>query len=826
MVRPFWRFLAVLSCLALIGPLVRSQDKDAPKGPAKKAAPDAPATAPEDDYRQFFKKPQTVPEFWTAMQFEIEVGRFDLAGSHLRGLMALKPSAEDLYKLGDSVGMAPILQLRNIRPWVPVPKFDEKPYLDDIAKMEKARDDVEKIGKVRAELAKRRAAYEEAVAFNKQADKDVEDLIASTSDAIRKQLAAPERIKKFVKNLTAGPEEKDYALKELYRSGEAVVPYLIDEYRAAPIGERVHILDAMRRLGAGILPGLAAALDSDDAELKLDIIDIIQKRAAKELAPHLWYLAGSDAQPERVRQKAMETLSYLLETPATKLPPAKVALTREAERYHQHLVGFADPRAVTVWRWNGRNVAASLMPATKAEEYYGLRYAGQALALDPTYKPAQMILLAMALDKGYEQAGVAQSIAVTNPGVHELMATVNPDLVAAVLERALNERRFHVILGAVRALGEAGESRASRPTGQGEPALVRALNYPDRRIQMAAAEAVLRSPGKPSGQAANRVVDILRRVVAAEGVPPKGAGKVLVGFFNQVQGERVAAVVNKAGFDTIVVRTGREVLKRLNEATDIDLLILDADLPDPGLASLLGQLRADQNAGRLPLVLSASPNREDALRRYAERYNNISVVPEALTQDAKELAIALKAKVADPSRAPLSPDEARAYAENAIRYLGRMARGEFPGYDFSQAMEVIQKAAVSVQLSPEGQMASLEAASALAGARGQTLLLNAVLDNRRQPLVRIVAADFLTRHIQKHGVILSQNQVQGLESAFRQPDTDPGLKPRLAVLLGTLRPNARVTGERLRSFRPAATPVAPVPPAPMPPKEKEKEKEG
>ena len=44
--------------------------------------PPAVSPAPaENDYRQFFKKPQTVLEFWSAIQFEIELGRFDLAGT-------------------------------------------------------------------------------------------------------------------------------------------------------------------------------------------------------------------------------------------------------------------------------------------------------------------------------------------------------------------------------------------------------------------------------------------------------------------------------------------------------------------------------------------------------------------------------------------------------------------------------------------------------------------------------------------------------------------------------------------------------------------------
>ena len=41
----------------------------------------------------------------------------------------------------------------------------------------------------------------------------------------------------------------------------------------------------------------------------------------------------------------------------------------------------------------------------QAEEYYGTRFAKEALALDPTYAPAQKVLLSLTLDKGAVRAG-------------------------------------------------------------------------------------------------------------------------------------------------------------------------------------------------------------------------------------------------------------------------------------------------------------------------------------------------------------------------------------------------------------------------------------
>ena len=57
------------------------------------------------------------------------------------------------------------------------------------------------------------------------------------------------------------------------------------------------------------------------------------------------------------------------------------------------------------------------------------------------------------------------------PAVKDLLSTVNPDLIMAVLERALDDRRPEVILPAVKALGDVDDVRAGRPGNHGEPCL-------------------------------------------------------------------------------------------------------------------------------------------------------------------------------------------------------------------------------------------------------------------------------------------------------------------------------------------------------------------
>ena len=67
-----------------------------------------------------------------------------------------------------------------------------------------------------------------------------------------------------------------------------------------------------------------------------------------------------------------------------------------------------------------------------------------------------------------------------------------------------------------------------RPGNHGEPALVRALDYPNRRVQMAAADALMRIPGQPGPEIAGRIVEVWRRRWRRRRPPrPQGNRRIL-----------------------------------------------------------------------------------------------------------------------------------------------------------------------------------------------------------------------------------------------------------------------------------------------------------
>jgi CheY-like chemotaxis protein len=454
------------------------------------------------------------------------------------------------------------------------------------------------------------------------------------------------------------------------------------------------------------------------------------------------------------------------------------------------------------------------MTDSQAEEYYGLRYARQALEIDPTYRPAQVIFLSLALEKAYERAGLDQPIDKGSPTIRDLLRTVNSELLVDVLERSLSDHRSAIALGAIKALGDLTDVRATRLKVTQAPALVKALNYGDRRVQMAAADALLRIPVLPPPQSSGRVVEILRRALAADAVP-----KALLADANVPRAEAFAKAIKELGYESILVQNAREAMRKLEEASDIDVIFVDQALPDHGgnfIPYQLAQMRTDVNIGQLPLFILISPDkdghidqeREITLRRYAERYRNTWVL--RTTLDPEVLKKRLPGPITEALGKSLTAEERKNFAAEAMVWLKRISTGEVAGYDARPAEAVILRALQSETLRP----LAIEAVRGLPGKGPQRELAALVLTKDLAPEMRNAAAAELSRHIQQHGLVLERGQIKALVDLFQTVE-DPKLKGNVALVVGSMRPTAKKTGARLQGY---------IPPPPAPAEEKEGDK--
>jgi CheY-like chemotaxis protein len=537
---------------------------------------------------EFYAKPTTPAEYWRALQFEINVGKFEIAAAHLKGFLDSNPTDKDLLELEAKYTLTPFLDLRNVERWSSGKEVE------------------------------------------KEARANVETLIKMISAALKNELSNPERIAKFAKNLTGTPEEAAFAIKELTRSGVDAIPVLVDLLRANQAPElRGAILEALPLLDVSTVPPLIASLDAKEVSLKLELLDALRKRrdyqtlsfrVETDLVPSLWrFVAPVASNPEMLRKKAGEMLLGLLDTdptadrdPEHRLPQWR--LTRFASAILDHKARFGASDQIMVWKWDGTKPTGTLMSLSDAQEYYGLRYAGWAIEIQPDFVEAQRVFITLALEKHAGRAGIDVPLANSSPGLYAILATAPYELLNDLLESYLRDERTPLAIWLLNVIGDRHETKSARPsdkpgTSDYRPSLLlKALDYPDRRARFAAVDALLKAPSSPAQQRSSLIVKILAGYLQADATDEVAKPRALIGDVDRVRTEALSAILRQAGFGVESVRTGKELIRRLQEKADVDLIVLDHHTPYPLFSDTLTQLRTDFRTTAIPVLVIASPD--------------------------------------------------------------------------------------------------------------------------------------------------------------------------------------------------------------------------
>lgn len=760
------------------------------------------------------EKPQTPDEWWRAVNFELNTGKYDSAAYYLKGMLAANPTDQDLLDIEAKQGMAGFLRLRNIATWSTDAKVHE------------------------------------------EARKNAEDLIKRVNDALEKHLGDPQRIAKYIRNLRGSDEERIFAIRELQRAGMRALPGIAAVLRADPDpAARAAVLNVIPLLPEESVTPLLASFDMADAHLKYQLLTSLGMRAdfpylpgrtETNPLPTLDYLAASPKETPEVRKLARDLIVKLRPIGKSEIRPAKQELVEAAWRYYRHQERFVKPEAMPVWRWENDQLVLTPSNTSQSEEYYGLRFARWALELDPEYLPAQVVFITIALDKAMERAGLEAGLANIAPEVHDFLATANATSLIAALDQALIEQRTPVVLGLTRVLGDRAELRAAQSTKNRPSALQRALEYPDRRVQMAAAEALVRLPNGAGQQHQTKITEVLRRSLAAETELNAPSGRrAIIGAFDPVFGRAIGDVFKAAGFDVIYARTGREVLRRLREANDIDAVVVDAEIPDQALPDLLASLRHDIQLSSLPVRVIHSPipaselpsarmearlgrstpqttiirngeivqnaQESDRVRRLTQGMRGVAVLPGTLTP---ALVQASFAQDSSNQEAPLTDAERKRFAMKAIELLRVMAVNG--GYDLKPADHTIRQALKNNELAKP----ALDIVARLPGRDAQNDLANVVLDGTRPPEHRLAATEALIQHIQRFGSVLTNDSVSALTKLAAQ-EKAAEIRGRVADVVGAINLGSKTTGERIRMYFPPK-PGVPQPLAEKPAAEPEK----
>lgn len=549
-------------------------------GSGAHAQPKGPALKPLEIYERF--------------RATIGEGKYDVAGIFLDEFLKSGPTDADYLEIERKYGTTVFQTLRN------VPK-----YSDDPATEKKIRENVELINK-------------------------------NAADVSAKLLYKPERVAKYIRNLGETYEEKVFAQQELKRTGEYAIPFLIEAIRTNPSKELyAGILDTIPVLEAPTMSGWVAALEVLTPDRQYGVLAELARRrdvlallnnAQTDFTPFLWrILSKPRAENPTLYDLAAQLHNELIPGPKADAKRPEVELTALARKYYDHKGRYLGAKTnpdgsaslVPVWVASQKDGVSRIerlpeVPVGQAEEYYGLRYARWALEVKPDYEPAQALVLALAAERATERAKFGP-LAATEPAVYKLLSDAPSQALIDLLARGLTEKRTTLVLAMVQVLGDRADRDAATPPAGAvkKPSLlVRALSYPDHSVQFAAASALLRGPVPVPPEAKLQIVDILRRAAGLDG--GKGGeskGTVLLVDPGKFRADANAALLRGFGYDVEILGSGRDLLRRIGQASDFDLIFIDHHAANPELIDLIGQVTSNPAAAARPVFVIASPDK-------------------------------------------------------------------------------------------------------------------------------------------------------------------------------------------------------------------------
>jgi HEAT repeat protein len=708
----------------------------------------------------FARPPQTPMEFWDAADYLIRTGQVQQAVPYLNSFIQSKPDDETLLAIRDRYGAGSILQL---------------------------------------------ADHPQTRGFEPT-------ITTMLAEAVQRNATRPDRINRFIAALTKTNAEQAYAVDQLRRAGPYAVPFLVHALQqpGLSIEDRSAIVRNMGRLDRSVVPPLIAALDSPSAAVAASVAAVLGVLGDPRAVPHLTYLAARRQAPaadggeasDVVRDEARRAIFRLTGRPFAAQPMQPICVLVDAAlRYHRHAIRFPAPPFI-LWTWDENQAVpvTNSVSQSEAEAYFGLRLARQALQLDPADLGAQVTFLSLALEKAVERTGFASFPASDPSGAFSAALAVGPEVLGTVVLVALADRKYDLAAVAVTAFGRVTD-REALPRGCCANPLIKALTAPNRRVQFAAAQALVTLEPRHAFPGSSLVVPTLARFVTGQGLP-----RAVVIDGNTARGSQLVGYLKELGYEPVLATTGADGFRRAAESADVELILLDNHLVvgDWRLIDTLANLRSDCRTAGIPVYI-VGPLNLDVKLNYMR-----SSFPEVKFLLRPDNAALLEHQLGGRP-AGLSESERTAYARSATVLLARIAAQ--PCSPFEPELSIAEPA-----LTAALNMAAVEPAAAalseVAMSDAQRGLADLVLDPSKPAPVRQSTAAMLTRSIQRFGPLVAADQETRLLAEFDQ-ELDPALRSALGAVLGALRPKPALAGVRLQLYGGAPAPAgSPVPATP------------
>ena len=617
-------------------------------------------------------------------------------------------------------------------------------------------------------------------------------LLERSDEAFARRAADPARLDGLIDNLVGPPRDRAAAGESLRRLSDIAAPRMTERLAAAAdprsgAGDlRDALVRALGRAGGAAVPPLTAVVRSPAASpaARAAAASALGLTREPEAQYPLLRPAFDPNEAPGVRLAALGGLGDVLGLPPSRVnglvePVAARTLAARAENLLNQPAGVTrlgddDAAAPRLFRYDAaenRLIAATVSPQAAAA-YEAAKLSAAAAALAPERVDALPTQLAAAL--AYEAALKGRGVFLDRgPGtVHRAALSRGPAAVSAALARALDLRADGAAAAALQVLLDAPGRDLLRRTPSGPAPVLRALESPAPEVRFLAALVIARSDPDPGFVAGPTVVDVLAGALA-----DRAGGRAVVADPYADRAVELAGLLQGLGYRVDLATTGREAFERTAAGSGADLLMVNVNVSNVPLSTLLASVRADGRTAGVPVVLYGDGRLANELNRVANRTGKAIFVPYPTVPEVLQRRIGEIIDRREPLPDALKADQRRAAAFE----LANLADADPRTFPLRRAAGPLAEALTDPGTAPD----AAAALAAVPTATAQDALASLLTVVQPGGESSIAAANALARSVRRFGTLLDAETVGRLQ-ALPAEVQDESLRESLLTLAAAL----------------------------------------
>ncbi|QDU80643.1 hypothetical protein Pla110_23750 [Polystyrenella longa] len=739
MPRLIWCSLIILSLL-LVGFSLRAVAQGE-GNPSSAAGTDTSALPPDLDADLLLQEPKTPTELLDTAFLMTRLGRFEQARGYMTKLLALELSFETWREIYEHTGSTAVLRMSRTESLQP----------------------------------------------------ESTQILEKVTAALQESRNDPVRINALIDQLGGPPEQQQIAQLELKNNSDVTLPYLVSRLGTndGTLGSEV-FTTTLILMGKRAVPAMMAALQSSNEQVQVTALEVLRFLKAKEAVPAILPLAYSANSPAGIQLLARETLQEwnVSNSIASEESKAEMAAAQLTELAHNNFkqTPQLNSKQVELWTWDveKKTVQSRLVTPYERAQYEGLLQAHQALSISPNAPESQALMLGFML--AAERRNGDDTPHITGQGsAHDLALSLGPELVTRSLGQALEANYHQAAYATLQVLGEIGKAELLYELGS---SITASLNSPDRAVQFAAAETILKFRPTEPFQNSHRVVPVLSETLLDDG--HKQAVVVGAGVETTLM---TANLFDQLQYDTIAVTTGREGFRQAAQNRGVQLVVLRPNTIRWPLSATIANLRADARTKMIPIVIYGPPEIRDVAETLASRYPGIDYVQETNDSITMRPVVESLAKNHKLHSAIHQVDQKK-QQELAAYWLAQI--GQFHSaelYDLRTAEAVLINSLTNPRLVGN----ALISLAHVGTYNAQSAIARQIYVPKREDRVRAEAARQLKLHIQKYGLLLTDREIVLLKQS-RKDILAPEVSNGISSVMGQLKPDRVKTGQLLQKF--------------------------